>query len=200
MTRELLEELQKITLEEQRILSGETEIEKRLYMPDGKDMVDAGKLLEAGKLIQVRTHTRFVYFPKHTHNYIEMIYMCSGSTHHIINEEDVVLHQGELLLLNQKATQEIYPAGETDIAVNFIILPEFFDYGLKMIEEEENQLKDFIIDCLRGENELAGYLYFKVSDVLPIQNLMENLIWTIVNNSRIKGVLIRRLWECCFYS
>lgn len=201
MTRELLEELQKITLEEQRILSGETEIEKRLYMPAGKDMVDAGKLLEAGKLIQVRTHTRFVYFPKHTHNYIEMIYMCSGSTHHIINEEDVVLHQGELLLLNQKATQEIYPAGETDIAVNFIILPEFFDYGLKMIEEEENQLRDFIIDCLRGENELAGYLYFKVSDVLPIQNLVENLIWTIVNkqpnkrsiNQATMGVLFLQL-------
>lgn len=181
MTRELLEELQKITAEEQRILSGETEIEKGLYMPAGKDMVDAGKLLEAGKLIQVRTHTRFVHFPKHTHNYIEMIYMCSGSTHHIINGEDVMLCQGELLLLNQKATQEIYPAGEKDIAVNFIILPEFFDYGLKMTEEEESPLRDFIVDCLRGENEAPGYLYFRVADILPIQNLLENLIWTVRN-------------------
>lgn len=36
--------------------------------------------------------------------------MCSESTQHIINGEDVILHQGELLLLNQKATQESYPA------------------------------------------------------------------------------------------
>lgn len=181
MTKELLSELEKITPEEQRILSGESEIEKELYMSSKPDMIDAGKLLDAGKLISIRTHTRFVHFPKHTHNYIELIYMCSGSTHHVINGEDVMLRQGELLFLNQKATQEIYPAGKNDIAVNFIILPEFFDYGLKMLGTEESLLRNFIVDCLRGENEASGYLHFKVSDILPIQNLIENLIWTIVN-------------------
>ncbi len=181
MTAEILEKLQKITPEEQRILSGEKTIEKEIYMEENSNVIDATKLLEAGKLIQVRTHTRFVHFPEHTHNYVEMIYMCSGSTHHVINGEDVILKQGELLILNQNAVQEIYPAGERDVAVNFIILPEFFDYGLKMIEAEENQLRDFIVDCLRGNNNSAGYLHFKVADVLPVQNLLENLIWTIVN-------------------
>ena len=181
MTGEILEKLQEITPEEQRILSGEKTIEKEIYMEENSNVIDATKLLEAGKLIQVRTHTRFIHFPEHTHNYVEMIYMCSGSTHHVINGEDVILKQGELLILNQNAVQEIYPAGEGDVAVNFIILPEFFDYGLKMMETEENQLRDFIVDCLRGENHLAGYLHFKVAGVLPVQNLLENLIWTIVN-------------------
>ena len=181
MTGEILEKLQQITPEEQRILSGEKTIEKEIYMEENSNVIDATKLLEAGKLIQVRTHTRFIHFPEHTHNYVEMIYMCSGSTHHVINGEDVILKQGELLILNQNAVQEIYPAGEGDVAVNFIILPEFFDYGLKMIETEENQLRDFIVDCLRGENHSAGYLHFKVTEVLPVQNLLENLIWTIVN-------------------
>ena len=181
MTGEILEKLQQITPEEQRILSGEKTIEKEIYMEENSNVIDATKLLEAGKLIQVRTHTRFIHFPEHTHNYVEMIYMCSGSTHHVINGEDVILKQGELLILNQNAVQEIYPAGEGDVAVNFIILPEFFDYGLKMMETEENQLRDFIVDCLRGENHSAGYLYFKVAEVLPVQNLLENLIWTIVN-------------------
>ena len=181
MTGEILEKLQQITPEEQRILSGEKTIEKEIYMEENSNVIDATKLLEAGKLIQVRTHTRFIHFPEHTHNYVEMIYMCSGSTHHVINGEDVILKQGELLILNQNAVQEIYPAGEGDVAVNFIILPEFFDYGLKMIETEENQLRDFIVDCLRGENHSAGNLHFKVAEVLPVQNLLENLIWTIVN-------------------
>ena len=127
MTGEILEKLQQITPEEQRILSGEKTIEKEIYMEENSNVIDATKLLEAGKLIQVRTHTRFIHFPEHTHNYVEMIYMCSGSTHHVINVEDVILKQGELLILNQNAVQEIYPAGEGDVAVNFIILPEFFD-------------------------------------------------------------------------
>lgn len=181
MTEELLKELKKITSEEQQILAGNQEIEKNIYMSSETNVVDAQKLLDAGKMIQVRTHTRFVHFPKHTHNYIELIYMCSGSTHHVVNGEDVILNQGELLFLNQKATQEIYPAGENDIAVNFIILPEFFEYGLNMMETEENLLRDFVVGCLRGENNESGYLHFKVSDILPIQNLIENLIWTIRN-------------------
>lgn len=181
MTQELLTEIKKITPEEDRILSGIKEIEKELYMSSDANRIDAKKLLDSGKLIQVRTHTRFIHFPEHTHNYIEMVYMCSGKTHHVINGQDVFLKEGELLILNQKATQEIYPAEKDDIAVNFIILPEFFDYGLKMMEAEENLLRSFIIDCLRGENESSGYLHFKVADILPVQNLLENLIWTIVN-------------------
>ena len=185
ITEELYRELKKITEEEKRILSGSREIDKELYMSakegEMSNVVDAGKLLESGKLIQIRPHTRFIHFPKHSHNYIEMIYMCSGSTHHVIDGEDVFLQEGELLFLNQKARQEIYPAGEGDIAVNFIVLPEFFDYSLKMMGEEKNLLRDFVIDCLKGENEEAGYMHFKVAQVLPVQNLLENLIWTIWN-------------------
>lgn len=179
MRDELLEELKKITPEEESILAGQEEIEKDIYMSKGQDTVEAKRLLDAGKLIQVRTHTRFVHFPKHTHNYIEVIYMCSGTTHHVIDGNDVFLQKGEVLLLNQKAVQEIYPAGIDDVAVNFIVLPEFFDYSLKMMGEEKNLLRDFVIDCLKGENGAAGYIHFKVADILPIQNLLENLIWSI---------------------
>ena len=179
MTDELLVELKKITPEEESILAGRAEIEKDIYMSEGHDTVEAKRLLDDGKLIQVRTHTRFVHFPRHTHNYIEVIYMCSGSTHHVIDGKDVFLQEGEVLLLNQKAVQEIYPAGMDDLAVNFIVLPEFFDCGLKMMGEEKNLLRDFVIDCLKGENGAAGYIHFKVADILPIQNLLENLIWSI---------------------
>lgn len=195
MTEEILRELRKITPEEQRILDGKNEIERELYVGANENTFDAKKLLEHGKLITVRPHTRFVHFPAHTHNYVEVIYMCEGSTRHVIDGNEVVLKQGELLFLNQNAVQEIYPAGENDIAVNFIILPEFFDSALRMMETEENMLRQFVINSLRGESRVegrgteqnagesssAGYLHFKVADVLPVQNLVENLIWTILN-------------------
>ena len=204
MTEALLEELKAITPEEQQLLAGSREIEKNIYMSAETDVIDARKLLDAGKMIQVRTHTRFVHFPRHTHNFIEVIYMCSGSTHHVVNGKNVILKQGELLFLNQHATQEIYPAGENDIAVNFIILPEFFEYGLNMMDAEENLLRDFIVGCLRGDNEVSGYLHFKVADILPVQNLVENLIWSIRNkhpnkrsiNQVTMGLLFLQLMNC----
>lgn len=111
MHRQLLEELAVITEEEQRILDGKDEIDQQIYMEKNDRIVDSGKLLKKGKLIQVRPHTRFVHFPEHTHNYIEVIYMCQGTTTHILNGSRVVLEEGDLLFLNQNAVQEILPAG-----------------------------------------------------------------------------------------
>lgn len=187
MNRLLLEQLRRITPEEQEILDGRREINEDIYVQAKGNVFDSRKLLDSTKLITVRPHTRFVAFPKHTHNYVEVIYMCSGQTRHRIDGEEVLLKQGELLFLGQSVTQEIDAAGENDIGVNFIILPEFFDQSLKMLREEESPLRDFIIGCLGAESSGGiGYLHFQVADVLPIQNLVENLIWTIMNNQQNK--------------
>ncbi|MDF2804724.1 MAG: transcriptional regulator, AraC family, partial [Anaerocolumna sp.] len=128
MNQDLLRVLEQITAEEQLILSGKSSVEKERYTTGKEFVIDSKKMLEKGKLIDVRTHTRFIPFPKHKHNYIEIIYMCTGSTTHIINDSSkVVLKAGDLLFLNQNSYQEILPAGENDIAINFIVLPEFFD-------------------------------------------------------------------------
>lgn len=180
MNQEIIKRLGIITDEEREILNGRTEIDRERYM-EGKEMViDSKKMLDHGKLIRIRPHTRFVHFPKHKHNYIEVIYMCRGETVHIIDGEKVCLREGELLFLNQHATQEIFPAGEEDIAVNFIILPEFFDTAFEMMGEEENLLRDFLVGCLCCDTRYASYLHFKVADVLPVQNLVENMAWTLL--------------------
>ena len=187
MHQELIRELAMITDEERQILEGKQEIDPQLYTEKKEMVVDSAKLLKKGKLIQVRPHTRFVHFPAHTHNYIEVIYMCQGTTTHIVNGNQVVLEQGDLLFLNQNAVQEILPAGEYDIAVNFIVLPEFFNTAFSMIWAEENQLKDFLVGALCGRDEETSYLYFHVADILPVQNLIENMVWTIfydISNKR----------------
>ena len=136
MNQELIQSLSVITEEEQKILAGSADIDRTLYM-DREDMViDSDKLLEAGQLITIRPHTRFVHFPEHTHNYVEVIYMCRGETIHVVDGRELKLKEGELLFLNQHAVQEIQPAGQDDIAVNFIILPEFFDTAFRMMGEE----------------------------------------------------------------
>ena len=168
-----------VSPEEQKLLEG-SEIQRGIYMEADSDIIDAKKLLDIGRLIDIRPHTRFAHFPEHSHNYVEVVYMCQGTTTHIANGKTIVLHPGELLFLGQGARQEILPAGEKDIAVNFIILPQFFDKALEMLGGEETPLRKFIVDSLRGDN--ANCLYFQVADVLPIQNLMENLIWTLLGS------------------
>lgn len=179
--QEILEKLIPVTDEERAILRGEG-VDKSIYTTSGGNIIRSKKLLVDGKLISVRKHTRFVHFPEHTHDYIEAVYMCSGRTVHVINGKEIHLKEGELLFLGQNAKQEILPAGEQDIAINFIIQPTFFDKTLEMLGAEETPIRNFLISSLFDSN-YQGYLHFQVATVLPIQNLIENLIWTLINNT-----------------
>ena len=181
MNAEILKKLSLITEEEQEILDGRADIDRSLYMDGSRDVISGEKLLDKGKLIAIRPHTRFIAFPEHTHDYVEMVYMCQGSTAHIVNGERFRLEAGELLMLGQNARQQIEAAGKEDVAVNFIVRPEFFSSLLPMLGEEETPLRRFIVACLRGENE-SGYLLFHVSEILPIQNLIENLLYTMLED------------------
>ncbi len=85
MELELLKYLEPITEEEQKYLDGKNIVEKHLYTSEKQFVIDSKKLLHKGRLIEIRPHTRFVHFPRHRHNYVEMVYMCKGQTQHIIN-------------------------------------------------------------------------------------------------------------------
>lgn len=197
--QEILNEIIPITDEEKSILNG-AGVDKSIYTIHGGNVIRHKKLLSDGKLISIRTHTRFTHFPEHTHDYVEAVYMCTGKTTHIINGKKIELNEGELLFLGQNAKQEIMPAGERDIAVNFIIQPAFFDKTLEMLGAEETPIKSFLLNSLLNDQN-KGYLHFKVSGVLPVQNLIENLIWTLINNTSNKrninqitmGLLIMQL-------
>lgn len=182
MNERLLQKLSVLTEEERCILNGQKQIDRSLYMDGSRDVISGDKLLSPGKIITIRPHTRFIAFPEHTHDYVEMVYMCRGETRHRVNGNEIILREGELLMLGQNARQSIAPAGEQDIAVNFIVRPEFFSGTLPYLGEEETPLRRFLVSCLTEENE-AGYLLFHASNLLPVQNLIENLLYTLLENT-----------------
>lgn len=183
MNEALLSKLSIITDEEKEILQGKKGIDRTLYYSDEKkNEIDSSLVLQNGKLIDIRPHTRFIHFPRHSHNYIEFVYMVKGSTRHIIDNEEIRLNEGDLLFLNQHAYQEIFPAKKDDIAVNFMILPQFFDEAFRMISAENSSLRDFIVSCLTSKNTGSNYLYFHASGIIPVQNLLENLIWNLLED------------------
>lgn len=183
MEQSILDRLCAVTEEEQAILQGRTSIDRDIYMQGQGNTINSRKLLSSGKLITLRPHTRFIDFPDHRHDYVEMVYMCTGKTVHYVNAKPIELQQGELLLLSQSAVHRVKKAGQDDVAVNFIILPDFFNTTLSLIGEEQTPLRQFLVDCLCGQNEGPGYLHFQISQVKPLQNLVENLIWILLGET-----------------
>lgn len=174
--KELLEKLSPLS-EEEAALRNSSDLDRSLYMEKGSCVIESRKMMAVGKMLDLRTHTRFADFPLHSHDYIEVVYVCSGSVTHIVEGERITLLQGELLFLSLAARHEILRAGEGDVAVNFMILPRFFTEVLSMLGDEETPLKRFIIDALSRKEEGVHCLHFRVADVLPVQNLVENLLY-----------------------
>ena len=183
MLREsILAHFRAVTEEEAQLLAEKSGINQGNYATGKEFVVDSKLLLEKGTLIEIRPHTRFAYFPRHRHNYVELVYMCEGTTTHIINGKTrVVLEEGDMLFLNQNVYHEILPAEENDIAVNFIILPEFFDRPLSMIEKE-NVLRDFIVSSLTRDASGTNYLHVRSRGIVPVENLIENMLWTLIEH------------------
>lgn len=184
MRQELLAYLQKITPEEQAILELGDGIRQELYTSRREFVVDSRRLLEKGKLIEIRPHTRFAHFPRHRHNYVEMVYQCTGGSSHVVDyaggREALTLRPGDLLFLNQNVAHEILPTGAEDLAVNFIILPQFFSRPISMIERE-NVLRDFLLATLSGAVDGSGWLHVRARGLVPVENLLEGMIWTLVD-------------------
>lgn len=191
MRDKIIEYLGQITEEEQAILDGNLEVQRDLYTSDHEFIVDSKKFLAQGKLIDVRPHTRFTYFPIHRHNYIEMLYVVQGQLTTITNgTERVSMSAGDILFLNQHASHEIFPAKESDISVNFIILPEFFRYPVSMMDRE-NILVDFILSSLSEPEPVSNYIYIQAKDILPVENLIENMIWTLVDKTASSHTILQ---------
>ena len=87
MKQKLLDELMKVSEEEQKYLDGQGNIERQLYVNEKLEEIDRERLLRRGQLITVRPHSRFVDFPEHRHNYVEIMYVVQGSITHSQEEE-----------------------------------------------------------------------------------------------------------------
>jgi len=192
MIKEIHNKLLSLTEEELKILSGENSVNKSIYTDDGKFIIDSNKLLPNGELINIRKHTRFINFPSHKHNYIEFNYVYQGNLTQIIDNKKIILQKGELIFLNQYITHEIEASSENDIVINFIIRPEFFDYIITLLDDE-NSISKFLLTTLYTDYDEGEYLYFKVSERKDIQDLVERIITELYTPSIMNKATIKLL-------
>lgn len=175
MRKFVLEKLSELT-EEERLLLKQQPLDMSRYNHTGQAVVEPGKMMPGGEMFGIRPHTRFTDFPRHGHQFVEMVYQVSGSTRHIIGGvTHLELKAGQLLFLGRGTEHEIKAAGLEDIAVNFFLIPAFFDNAAISIGGN-SALAVFLTGNLSNKNVHSGYLVFDVEDAPMAENLLENLI------------------------
>lgn len=120
--------------------------------------------------------------PAHTRDYAELVCQCEGRGNYRINDRNVVLTEGELLLLGQNTLLEIPEQDPEFLAVRFFIKPELLGDTLRFLGSEETPLREFVLRCL-GQETPYGHLHFRVGGVKQVENLVENLILYFLDGS-----------------
>lgn len=184
----LMEQLHTITPEERAYLDGNVPVIKDIYTKKDAFEIDHSLFLRKEKLVTVRQHSRFIAFPEHSHDYVEIMYVCSGTITHYIGGREIVLEKGDMLFLNQHARHSVKRAEFDDIGINFIALPEFFDIPLQILRKR-NVIADFLVSTLGGADPGPRYLVFQLKDHRMIENLMENMITSIVQENADEDVI-----------
>lgn len=175
----LMSKLSAISKEEEAILSG-SELNKRLYTANSDFIVSTAKMTGGMRDITVRTHTRYTNFPLHKHSYLEMMIVLSGRVTHRISGEEIILTEGDILILNKHVAHSIDKAQTPDIGVNIIISDSFMDSLSK-------ELSETVFSELASQNAMPDgsgiYLCFNTKGNKQITNIIENLLFELLEYS-----------------
>ena len=180
MDSAIIEKLTRLTREEQDILEGKA-LQRGNYSYSERFIVNSAKFLE-GKELDLRLHTRFVDFPEHGHDYLEFMYVYAGRISHVIGKETVTLERGDIIFLNRHARHSIKRAGQEDIGINFIVSDALLRVIFRRVSN--NPVMSGFLSGNFDDGGEAEYLFFRTQNNFPIRNLMDNLIYGVVNGTQ----------------
>jgi len=206
--KDLDEKLRSLNAIEQRLkVAHEIELKDLFSLETTKDhwRINSDKLMLPSEDIAIHKHDRFTRFEKHNHDYLEMMFVYSGSIQHYFStrdkfssssssledgqgafDETVILHKGEILLLDMNVEHSIELASEEDIAINILIKKEFFDTFFMQQIAYNDVISNFVIKAIydsgptgkttQNHKQDQEYVYFRTSDNEHIWELMIQLL------------------------
>ena len=182
----LIYELSKLSFEEKYFLKNKV-IYKNPFKKD-KFTLDYKQILLDNSLIGCHKHSRFFDYPKHKHNYIEFNYIIQGKMEQNINDNNIVLNQGDLLFLNQNIEHEIFASTKNDLVINFTIHPKFFRY-LFEYTEQSSYLQNFLFDSLYKTYKRKGLIFRNAKN--KIEDIILILIYEIQKNNSFSDLKVK---------
>lgn len=170
------------TLQEQAIEERQYIQEKYGQDEDVVQVVNRRDYLTGRQSAAVRLYDNERNVPLHRHGYIELMYAYKGTFTHRFGEEKVLLEEGDLLVMNQYVEHCVVESGEENIGINIIAVPEFFEKPFQMLKKQ-NKIMDFLVEMLRRNTRKPQYLIFHIKGRHALENLMENLIESIMEGN-----------------
>ncbi len=147
----------------------------------------AHSFFEKGDIF-VNKHHRFSAMPAHTHDFLEINYMYSGSCTQYINGQKIRLETGQLILLDKDIVQEIDYIGEDDILINILVKEESLSTGIITSSiRSQSIVSNFLLNASHKDTSHDHFLVFDATRHEKIHALLKNLIVEGLSEERYRN-------------
>lgn len=129
--------------------------------------------------ITVSKHIRYYPYFMHKHYFYEIIYQLTGTSRHIINNMDISMEEGNLLIIPPSS---FHAAGVLDdsIIVNIIVKPNSLDVLLSDLLPENNIFETFFSQTRIFHSDI-NYIYIPSTEDKKLQELVEEIVLEDIN-------------------
>jgi AraC-type DNA-binding domain-containing proteins len=144
---------------------------------------------------------------EHTHEFIEIVYIISGSGQHFVNEACYHVEKGDLLFINFNQTHSFYSYGGMSF-INCLLKPEFIS---KELINSDNALEILALSSFEDFSSKVGKLITKISfrgkKLIEVESIFDNMVIevnerSIGYNTALKGYMhvlltkiFREMWN-----
>lgn len=127
--------------------------------------------------IHISRHDRYSEMQLHNHEFIEINYMYSGQCVQVINNEKIVLEEGDICLLDKNIKHSIEALQENDILINILLKSETVNTEiLQKMATARSIVTEFLLYASQEWNSHNQFIIFKSRKNKKIQDLIKNIL------------------------
>jgi len=134
------------------------------------------------KWLVIQKYARFGTVFDHSHSFIEINYMYSGSCTNIVDGCSIQMEAGDFIIMKPGSVHRIVWADENDLLMNIILLPYAAGTILDKTLVGASDLSAFMVEAIYGQTSRFSHLFLQTRGVEPIQTAMTNLMCDYYDN------------------
>ncbi|MFS0881521.1 AraC family transcriptional regulator [Metabacillus niabensis] len=150
--------------------------------------------------IFINKQQRFSYTPAHTHDFVEINYMYSGSCTQYINDEKIELKKDHIIVMDKDVVQKIDYIGENDILINILVHENFFSTDILFDSFQSHSIfSEFLLNAIREKTAHNTFLLIDVSENETILSILRNMMVEYFNHKHFKQEVIKHYFSIFSY-
>ncbi|WP_238902068.1 MULTISPECIES: AraC family transcriptional regulator [unclassified Clostridium] len=128
--------------------------------------------------------------PMHIYHYIVITYVYSGTLSIIVEDEEIVLHKGDLIIFDKHVPHSVKRTSENDLGINIVLNEAYFSKKFINHLPNDKLISQFMFELMNNKNNHNHYLLFFTQNDELTHNCIQNILCEYLDSTICSDDLI----------